>query len=67
MTKRYKYHTKNLIAIITLALLFIFLTANGNASDTGNKILASQVVINELMAANKTTIADPQGDYDDWV
>ncbi|MBI4663783.1 MAG: CotH kinase family protein [Verrucomicrobia bacterium] len=25
------------------------------------------VVINELMAANSSTLADPQGDYDDWV
>jgi hypothetical protein len=28
---------------------------------------ASPVVINELMARNVTTIADPQGDYDDWI
>ncbi|MGA1841341.1 MAG: lamin tail domain-containing protein, partial [bacterium] len=25
------------------------------------------VVINELMASNKTTIQDPQGDFDDWI
>ena len=25
------------------------------------------VVINELMAANSRTLADPQGDYDDWI
>lgn len=25
------------------------------------------VVINELMASNSTTIADPQGEYDDWI
>ncbi len=25
------------------------------------------VVINELMASNNTTIADPQGNYDDWI
>jgi hypothetical protein len=25
------------------------------------------VVINELMAANKKTLADPQGEYDDWI
>ncbi len=28
---------------------------------------AARVAINELMAANDETIADPQGDYDDWV
>jgi len=27
----------------------------------------SPVVFNELMARNVTTIADPQGDYDDWI
>jgi hypothetical protein len=27
----------------------------------------SPIVINELMARNDTTIADPQGDYDDWI
>lgn len=25
------------------------------------------VVINELMAANKRTVADPQGEFDDWI
>jgi hypothetical protein len=34
---------------------------------TSVKIEASPVVINELMARNDTTIADPQGDYDDWI
>jgi hypothetical protein len=28
---------------------------------------SSPVVINELMACNQTTIADPQGDFDDWI
>ncbi len=27
----------------------------------------TSVVINEFMADNATTIADPQGDYDDWI
>ena len=27
----------------------------------------SPVVINELMARNVATVADPQGDYDDWI
>jgi hypothetical protein len=27
----------------------------------------TSVVINELMAANQTTLADPQGQYDDWI
>ena len=25
------------------------------------------VVINEIMASNKSTLADPQGEYDDWI
>ncbi len=28
---------------------------------------SATVVINELMASNDTTAADPQGDYDDWI
>jgi hypothetical protein len=31
------------------------------------RVETSDVVINELMARNDTTIADPQGDYDDWI
>lgn len=27
----------------------------------------SPVIINEFMASNSTTIADPQGEYDDWI
>ena len=27
----------------------------------------SSVVINELMAGNDTTLADPQGDFNDWI
>lgn len=29
--------------------------------------VSSPVVINELMASNASTIADPQGHYDDWI
>ncbi len=28
---------------------------------------AAPVVFNEIMAANRSTLADPQGDYDDWI
>ena len=31
------------------------------------KAEVSPVVINEIMALNDTTIADPQGDHDDWI
>ena len=30
-------------------------------------IAAAAVVINELMASNGSTVADPQGEYDDWI
>jgi hypothetical protein len=29
--------------------------------------LSATLVINEFMASNNSTIADPQGDYDDWI
>lgn len=29
--------------------------------------ITSDLVINEFMADNETTIADPQGEYDDWI
>ena len=38
------------------------MTDMGDAPVTG-----PSVVINELMADNDNTIADPQGDYDDWL
>ena len=38
------------------------MTEMSETSPTG-----SSVVINELMADNDNTIADPQGDYDDWL
>ncbi len=28
---------------------------------------SSAVVLNELMARNRSTVADPQGEYDDWI
>jgi hypothetical protein len=31
------------------------------------KAEVTPVVINEIMARNNTTIADPQGEYDDWI
>ena len=38
------------------------MTGTGDSSMTG-----PSVVINELMADNDNTLADPQGDYDDWL
>lgn len=48
-------------------------TDNNGMGDTGNTkeemdmMPGSAVVINELMADNDNIIADPQGDYDDWL
>ena len=33
----------------------------------GSSMTGPAVVINELMADNDNTLADPQGDYDDWL
>ena len=37
------------------------------AGTNDSSMTGPPVVINELMADNDTTIADPQGDYDDWL
>jgi CotH kinase protein/Lamin Tail Domain len=34
---------------------------------TYSEAASSPIVFNELMARNKATIADPQGEYDDWI
>jgi len=39
----------------------------GTASDTAGPGDVPWVVINELMAANDTVLADPAGEYDDWL
>lgn len=39
----------------------------GNTEENMDMQEGSAVVINELMADNDNTIADPQGDYDDWL
>jgi len=31
------------------------------------EIVSGQIVINELMSKNETTIADFEGDYPDWI
>jgi hypothetical protein len=33
----------------------------------GQYVLAGEIVINELMASNATTIADEDGDFEDWI
>jgi len=49
--------------LLTL-LLIIILTY---ACKKTNEIVPSDVVINELMPVNSTTVADNYGEYDDWI
>ncbi|HQI27402.1 MAG TPA: chitobiase/beta-hexosaminidase C-terminal domain-containing protein [Sedimentisphaerales bacterium] len=43
--------------------LFVFILGIGHSSQGAT----GPVLINELMAANSSTLADPQGQFDDWV
>jgi len=39
----------------------------GAANSSGMSVLSGTLFVNEFMAANRTTIADEAGDFDDWV
>ena len=39
----------------------------GGPNSAGASPLRGRLFINEFMASNRTTIADPHGEYDDWV
>jgi hypothetical protein len=52
-----KFH--NRVAAITLSMLGMSIVPKAGADAT--------LVINEFMADNGSTVADPQGHYDDWV
>ena len=41
--------------------------ASYNAENISSVVVVSDVVINEFMASNASTIADPDGEYDDWI
>ncbi|MBW6478272.1 MAG: CotH kinase family protein [Bacteroidales bacterium] len=43
-----------------LILVFVCLTAF-------NSVFSQQIIINEFMASNSTTIADEDGDFEDWI
>jgi hypothetical protein len=49
-----------------LFALFVFLMQNSCNRDN-EKTIDKTVVINELMAVNSTTVADQDGEYDDWI
>jgi len=48
---------RQVMAIVPALVLAFFLPAQVNA----------MLVINEFMADNEATVADPQGEYDDWI
>ncbi|MHC4323243.1 MAG: lamin tail domain-containing protein, partial [Planctomycetota bacterium] len=54
-----------------IALIIISITAlSTNMSDASNLAAdrnQANLVINEVMASNSSTIQDPQGQYDDWI
>ena len=49
-----------LISFLPVALLIFLLTNSQN-------IISQTVIINEVMASNSVTIADEDGDYEDWI
>jgi len=51
------------IPLLTFLLFLIILGSCKKTYETGR----AQVVINELMPVNSTTIADNYGEYDDWI
>ena len=46
-----------MMASVAALLLSVFSPSRSNAA----------LVINEFMASNGSTVADPQGQYDDWI
>ena len=54
----------SLLALFPILILFLILA---NACKKTYETLPSDVVINELMPVNSTTVADNYGEYDDWI
>ena len=50
---------------LLLAVLALCIGSNGLAQ--GRRPAPILVVVNEVMASNRQTLADPQGEYDDWI
>jgi hypothetical protein len=50
---------------VLLAVLALCVSSNGFAQ--GRRPTPILVVVNEVMASNRQTLADPQGEYDDWI
>ncbi len=55
----------NVVKLILSSLLILF--SFTGAKEKNESSLKGVVVINELMAKNTTTVADPNGKYDDWI
>ncbi len=46
---------------------FQSMPASCNAENISAVVVVSDVVINEFMASNATTVTDPDGEYEDWI
>jgi len=56
----YQISSNRMIGIFII--LFLFAGSGNGWADTG-----SSLCINEFMASNSSTVADPQGKYEDWI
>lgn len=59
-----KYFQKRFFWVVLLSCLLL---SGGHINATSAQIKSSDLIINELMAANGTVLADEDGDYSDWI
>jgi hypothetical protein len=50
-----------------LSVVAILGLGTGGWAQEARRATVTSVVINEIMASNNKTLADPQGEYDDWI
>ncbi len=58
---------KIILAAIVLTAVFAALFVYFGKGDTEQHIAGASVVVNEIMADNRSTLADGDGDYSDWI
>ncbi len=59
-----KYFQKRFFWVVLWSCLLL---SGGHINATSAQIKSSDLIINELMAANGTILADEDGDYSDWI
>lgn len=66
---RFNFDYRSSLLVVTGVLSAAMLTAcpTGSGADGGNPTPLAPLVINEVMAANSTTLADDAGEFDDWI